>query len=192
MGTARAGWRRSCRQRRLERSCHVQRRARPSHEARSDEASGEPRSIVRWWRLLWVVTAGRSHGVVRLYVISLIDVAIAAADKTRGTRVITSSSWTAPVHVVGDHDPRGRSSLSAGKRDKGMDRERKLIVEIKTNFKQRLGPCPICGEEFEALPGLTVFEMSSDKPICESCVDRNGLALLRWFRDGARSAPLHR
>ena len=65
--------------------------------------------------------------------------------------------------------------------------DRKLIVEIKTNFAEVVAPCPICGEEFKASPGLAVFEMTSDKPICESCVDGHGLALLRWFRDGARS-----
>ena len=69
---------------------------------------------------------------------------------------------------------------------------RRLVVEVKSNFAQVLVPCPICGEEHEALPGLMVFEMSSDRPICESCVDGHGLALLKWFQDGARSAPLGR
>ena len=73
-----------------------------------------------------------------------------------------------------------------------MNRERRLIVEVKSNFAEIVAPCPVCGEEFEAPPGLVVFEMSSDKPICESCVDGNGAAILRWFRDGARSAPLGR
>ena len=73
-----------------------------------------------------------------------------------------------------------------------MDRERKLIVEIKTNFVEVVGPCPVCGEEFEAAPGLAVFEMTSDRVVCERCVDGQGLALLRWFRDGQRSAPLGR
>ena len=73
-----------------------------------------------------------------------------------------------------------------------MNRERKLIVEIKSNFAEVVGPCPICGEEHEALPGFMVFEMSSDRPICDSCIGRNGAAILRWFQDGARSAPLGR
>ena len=82
--------------------------------------------------------------------------------------------------------------MSAGE-DSGMRKQdRKLIVEIKTNFAEVVAPCPICGVVFEAAPGLTVFEMSSDRPICEDCVAGNGLALLRWFRDGARSAPLGR
>ncbi len=70
------------------------------------------------------------------------------------------------------------------------EQDRKLIVEIKSNFSQVVGPCPVCGGESKASPGLMVFEMSSDRPICESCVDGHGLALLRWFRDGASSAPL--
>lgn len=69
---------------------------------------------------------------------------------------------------------------------------RRLVVEVKSNFAEIVAPCPICDGEFKASPGLMVFDMSSDRPICESCVDSHGLALLRWFRDGARSAPLGR
>ena len=69
---------------------------------------------------------------------------------------------------------------------------RRLIVEVKSNFARVVAPCPICGGEFAAPLGLMVFEMSSDRPICASCVDGHGLALLKWFQDGARSAPLHR
>lgn len=69
---------------------------------------------------------------------------------------------------------------------------RKMIVEIKSNSAEVVGPCPICGGESEASPGFMVFEMSSDRPICASCVDGHGLALLKWFQDGARSAPLGR
>ena len=82
--------------------------------------------------------------------------------------------------------------MSAGKRDKGMDRERKLIVENNTNLAGVVATCPVCGVEIEAGSGIAVFEMSCGRPMCEGCVDRHGLALQRWFGDGARSAPLHR
>ena len=82
--------------------------------------------------------------------------------------------------------------MSAGE-DSGMRKQdRKLIVEIKTNFAEVVAPCPICGVVFEAAPGLSVFHMAEDKPLCSTCIESHGLALLRWFRDGQRSAPLGR
>ena len=72
------------------------------------------------------------------------------------------------------------------------EQQRRPIVEIKTSFAESVACCPVCGGEFVTSIGLTAFEMATDRPLCESCIDRHGLSLLKWFRDGARSAPLHR